>query len=98
MAPFMDQPTDRHEGSREDTLPMIINQGPPQVPDKRNLSSSIFYFLVISIILHPLFQMKLPYDPVCPSVGWEVGWSVIISISTTLAPIGALVYFREPNF
>ena len=53
-----------------------------------------------------LLKVKLPYDPVCPSVRWFVGpapvaWSVFLNIISLNggkfhfhAPIGALVLIR----
>ena len=42
-----------------------------------------------------LLQVNLPYNPSCPSFGWLVGRSVVLSVIhsslNSLAPIGALV-------
>ena len=43
------------------------------------------------VVPHPFLQVKLPYNPSCPSAGWSTGLSVIISSFTSIAPIGALV-------
>ena len=46
--------------------------------------------------LYDLLDVKLPCDPVCPSVGWSVCCSVglFVIISSFQAPIGALVIYN----
>ena len=34
------------------------------------------FIILIFLILNILMEVKLPYDPVCSSVGRSVGWSV----------------------
>ena len=75
----------------------FCNQLNISVPSRNDIE---FLSLLALSIFHIYFMaVKLPYDPLCSSVGWlvgrSVGLSIIISSFTSYVPIRALVYLLK---
>ena len=58
-------------------------------PVKKFLRKSL---IQLTQVITLLFEVKLPYDPVCLSVGWSAGWSVIFSLKKREVSLSTLLF------